>query len=94
MPLYSHTRLSTFERCPRRYYYRCVQRVSADTESIEAFTGKVVHEALRKLYGDRMRGRILTRAELLDFYDAAGREITSERRSKAPASSAGPGSDV
>lgn len=70
MPLCSHTRLSTFERCPRRYYYRDVRRVPADTESIEAFTGKVVHEAFRKLYGDRMRGKILTRAELLDFYDA------------------------
>lgn len=47
---YSHSRLSTFETCPRQFEYRYVQRIPRDTESIEAFLGKRVHEILERLY--------------------------------------------
>jgi len=61
MPTYSHSRLSTFEDCPRRYYYRYIARlVVEEEEGIEGFLGSLVHEALEKLYRDRMFGRVLT----------------------------------
>jgi putative RecB family exonuclease len=56
--IYSHSRLSNFETCPKRFHYRYVLRVPADTESIEAFTGKRVHEVLERLHHFVGDGRI------------------------------------
>ena len=47
--VYSHSRLSSFENCPRQFYYRYVERVPIETESVEAFVGKRVHEVLERL---------------------------------------------
>jgi putative RecB family exonuclease len=47
--VYSHSRLSSFENCPRQFFYRYVEKVPVDTESIEAFLGKRVHEVLERL---------------------------------------------
>jgi putative RecB family exonuclease len=47
---YSHSKLSTFENCPRQYEYRYVQKIKRDRESVEAFLGKRVHEILERLY--------------------------------------------
>lgn len=49
MTVYSHSRLSSFENCPRQFYYRYVERVPVETESVEAFVGKRVHEVLERL---------------------------------------------
>jgi putative RecB family exonuclease len=47
--VYSHSRLSSFENCPRQFYFRYVERVPVETESVEAFVGKRVHEVLERL---------------------------------------------
>lgn len=47
---FSHSSLSTFEKCPRHYHFRYVERRPVDTESVEAFVGKRVHEVLERLY--------------------------------------------
>jgi putative RecB family exonuclease len=47
--VYSHSRLSSFENCPRQFYFRYVERVPIETESVEAFLGKRVHEVLERL---------------------------------------------
>ena len=47
---YSHSRLATFEDCPKRFEYRYVLKIPTDTEGIEAFVGKRVHETLERLY--------------------------------------------
>ena len=47
---YSHSRLSTFEDCPRKFRYRYVDQIKVDTEGVEAFMGKRVHEILERLY--------------------------------------------
>jgi putative RecB family exonuclease len=47
---YSNSKLSTYENCPRQFEFRYVQRIPAETESIEAFVGKRVHEILERLY--------------------------------------------
>lgn len=49
-PYYSHSRISCFEDCPKRFQYRYVLRLPAETESIEAFVGKRVHEVLERLH--------------------------------------------
>jgi putative RecB family exonuclease len=73
MPTYSHSRLSTYENCPLKYRFAYVDRVKLERmpESIEAFMGKRVHEALEKLYADRMLSKANMLEELLDFYDEA-----------------------
>ena len=48
--VFSHSRLSTFEKCPKQFHFRYVQRLPAESESVEAFLGKRVHEVLEKLY--------------------------------------------
>ena len=48
--VFSHSSLSSFETCPKKYQFRYVLKVPADTEGIEAFVGKRVHEVLERLY--------------------------------------------
>jgi putative RecB family exonuclease len=48
--VYSHSRISAFESCRRKYAFRYVEKVPSDWESVEAFLGKRVHEILERLY--------------------------------------------
>jgi putative RecB family exonuclease len=57
-PLYSHSRLSCFENCPKQFHYRYVLRIPAETESIEAYLGKRVHEVLERLHRFVDRGLV------------------------------------
>ncbi|MEE2702503.1 MAG: PD-(D/E)XK nuclease family protein [Myxococcota bacterium] len=50
MAVYSHSRLSSYENCPRQFEYRYVQKLETEREGIEAFVGKRVHEVLERLY--------------------------------------------
>ena len=50
MTEYSHSRLSSFENCPRAFRYRYVDKIEVATEGIEAYLGKRVHEVLERLY--------------------------------------------
>jgi len=56
--LYSHSRLSSFENCPKQFEFRYVQKIPSETESIEAFVGKRVHEILERLYVFVGRGQV------------------------------------
>ncbi len=47
---FSPSSLNCFENCPRQYYYRYVEKVPVESEGIEAFVGKRVHEVLERLY--------------------------------------------
>ena len=49
MTQYSHSRLSSFENCPRQFAYRYVEKLQVETEGVEAFLGKRVHEILERL---------------------------------------------
>jgi RecB family exonuclease len=67
--LYSHSPLSSFENCPRQFEYRYVQRIPRDTESVEAYLGKRVHEILERLYHHMGRhGRPPSLRQVLDRY--------------------------
>jgi putative RecB family exonuclease len=69
MPVYSHSRLSTFEQCPLKYKYEYVDRLDSQLgETVEAFMGTRVHETLEKLYKDVKHTKSPTLEELLAFY--------------------------
>lgn len=51
MPMYSHSKLSTFEQCKLKYKYRYIDKIKPAIEkSIEAHLGTCVHHALEWLY--------------------------------------------
>jgi len=69
MPIYSHSRLSTFEQCPQRYKFQYLDGETPEFETIEAFLGSRVHETLEKLYADLKFDKVMSVEELLAFYD-------------------------
>ncbi len=69
LPLYSPSRISTYQSCPRQYKFRYIDRIPREEESIEAFLGSRVHETLNKLYRELQLGQRLGLPELLDSYD-------------------------
>jgi putative RecB family exonuclease len=67
---YSHTRITTFENCPRKYKYQYLEKVTATLgDTIEAFMGSRVHDTLEKLYRDLMMTRLLSLEELAGYYE-------------------------
>jgi len=70
MAVYSHSRLSTFEQCPRKYKFRYVERFDiGDRQSVEGYLGHCVHKSLDRLYELLMAGKIWSEEELLSHYD-------------------------
>jgi len=47
---FSPSSLGCFEKCPKQYWFRYVAKVPVESEGIEAFVGKRVHEVLERLY--------------------------------------------
>ncbi|MFQ5417641.1 MAG: RecB family exonuclease [Myxococcota bacterium] len=68
--VFSHSRLSSFEDCPKKYEFRYVQKIRRDTESIEGFVGKRVHEVLERLYRATAIGHVPTLAQVIHRYGA------------------------
>jgi putative RecB family exonuclease len=56
--VYSHSRLSSFENCRKQFEFRYIQKIPSESESIEAFVGKRVHEILERLYLFVGRGQV------------------------------------
>ncbi len=67
--VYSISRVATFDDCRLRYKYQYVDRLKADKETIEAYMGSRVHEALQELYGFVRNGIVKPREWLLDAYE-------------------------
>lgn len=80
MPAYSHSSLSIFEQCPLKYKFKYVEKVQLEKqpENIEAFMGNRVHEALRKLYEDRIMSKASTLDGIQAYYDDAWQKKWSE----------------
>lgn len=69
MPVYSHSRLETFESCPLKYRFRYIDKIEKPgVQTVEAFLGNRVHEALKKLYDDLVQASRNTLDDLLEFY--------------------------
>jgi hypothetical protein len=52
MGIHSHSSLGSFENCPRQYWYQYIGKPPVErVDTIEAFLGKRVHEALETRSG-------------------------------------------
>ena len=68
--VFSHSSLSSFETCPKKYQLRYVLKVPVETEGIEAFVGKRVHEVLERLYAFSSRGLVPSLARVIARFRA------------------------
>jgi putative RecB family exonuclease len=68
--VFSHSSLSAYETCPKKYQFRYVLKVPVETEGIEAFVGKRVHEVLERLYQFTARGMVPSLARVLARFRA------------------------
>lgn len=69
MPVYSHTKLSTYEQCPKKFDFRYVQKIEPPVgQTIEAFMGDLVHQTLEQLYADVQMHKEVTLERCLAFY--------------------------
>ena len=66
---FSHSSLSSFEKCPSQFRFYYLDEIKKPQDSIEAFVGKRVHEALEFLYREVLKGSIPTFDAVLDFYN-------------------------
>ena len=61
MPTYSHSKLGCYEQCGLKYKYQYIEKIETEVENtIEAFMGGLVHEALEKLYSEFKVAHLLT----------------------------------
>lgn len=78
--VYSHSRLSCFENCPKQFHYRYIEKIPAETESIEAFVGKRVHEVLERLHQFVDRGLVPSMEKVISRFHALwGEQFDAER---------------
>jgi putative RecB family exonuclease len=65
---FSHSRIDTFETCPKKYEFAYLLKVPRGPSGIEAFMGSRVHEALEWLYGEVRACRLPDEDELVARY--------------------------
>ncbi|MEO1915695.1 MAG: PD-(D/E)XK nuclease family protein [Myxococcales bacterium] len=80
MTVYSHSRIASFEKCPKQFHYRYVLKIPAEREGIEAFMGKRVHEVLERLYEFAVRGQIPSLEQVIFRYHAFWDEHYDDKR--------------
>ncbi len=68
MPSFSHSKLASYQQCPQKYKFRYIDEIPSPIRSIELHLGDSVHRALEKLYADAMQGKVMSRDDLLAFY--------------------------
>lgn len=78
MPVYSHSRLSTFEQCPLKFKFAYIDRIEVAGQSVEAFMGSMVHETLEKLYENVKMQKIPSLKTMLAYYDAIWKKNWNE----------------
>ncbi len=66
---YSFSKIGSFEQCKLQYKYRYIDKLSLRVETIEAFMGIIVHEALKEFYGFVKNKIIKPEKWLLSKYD-------------------------
>lgn len=68
--IYSHSRLKTYENCPRKFAFQYIEKPDIESrDSVEAFMGTVVHNSLEHLYQMVMMERVPKWEEIRDFYE-------------------------
>ncbi len=67
--IYSYSAISSFQNCPLKFKYAYIDKIEPLRRNIEAFMGNRVHEALEKLYRDKLYEKVCSLEELLNFYN-------------------------
>ncbi len=70
MPVYSHSKLATYENCHQKYKLQYIDRIELpeDGKGIEAFLGSRVHDVLEKLYKQLILTKMNTLEDLLAYF--------------------------
>ena len=79
MPIYSHSRLATYETCPHQFKMRYIEKPDVEKiKGIEAFVGSRVHDVLEKLYSELILSKLNSLEGLLQFYESIWRKNWNE----------------
>lgn len=79
MTTYSHSKLATFENCPRAYKFAYIEKPEVEEfETADAFMGSRVHETLQHLYEDLKYEKLNSLDNLLAYYDELWKENWSD----------------
>ena len=70
MEKFSHSSLETYKKCPAQFKIRYLDGIRKPDESIEAYMGKRIHEALEYLYNEVLEGRIPLFDNVIEKYNA------------------------
>ncbi|MFC2174779.1 RecB family exonuclease [archaeon] len=71
MPTWSHSRISTYESCPLKFFYSYVEKPDVEEvlgDNIALVLGKSCHEALEWLYKELSMGGEPTLDDAIDYY--------------------------
>jgi len=80
MAMFSVSKIGTFDTCPLQYRLAYIDRIKVEAEdTVEAFLGSRVHEALEKLYRDKRHEKLLSLDELLVHYNKLWEKNWNER---------------
>jgi len=55
---YSFSKIGSFAKCKLQYKFRYIDKLRLRVETIEAFMGIIVHEALQEFYDLKLASRI------------------------------------
>ena len=77
--VFSHSRLSTYETCPRQYRYRYLDLLPVDATGAELHVGSVVHAVLERVYGAARTGRVPDLPEARRWFDEEWGRVPAER---------------
>ena len=70
MATYSHSKISTFEKCPYQYKLRYIDKIKPDIpQGIEAFMGSLVHKVLEQLHKEARIGIKIFKRDLFRTYN-------------------------
>ena len=79
MVLYSHSKISTFEKCKLKYKFRYIDKIEPEIkETIESHLGRCVHETLEWLYSQVIKNKIPTIDETIVNYTEIWKEKFSD----------------
>ncbi len=79
MPIYSHSKIETFEQCRLKFKYRYIDRIIPEVaKGIEAHLGGIVHKTLEWLYLQVLKNFIPSINDVISFYSGEWQENYSE----------------
>ena len=86
---FSHSKISMFQKCPRAYECRHIEKMKELFASIELHMGKCVHAALEHTYESKNRGELLSVDSVVREFQSAwhsskleSAKVVKSRRSK------------